>query len=46
MPDVGAALLIVTVAALTNAMVTGGPSSWSTAGIDRQVNILGGGQYT
>ena len=45
MPDAGTGLLIVTVAAPTNAMVTGRPSSWSTAGIERQVNIHGGGQH-
>ena len=44
MPDAGTDLLIVTVAAPTNAVGTGHPSSWSTAGIERQVNILGGGQ--
>jgi hypothetical protein len=42
--DAGTGLFIVTVAAPTNAVMTGHPSSWSTAGIDRQVNILGGGQ--
>ena len=41
MPDAGTGLLIVTVAAPTNAVGTGRPSSWSTAGIERQVNILG-----
>ena len=44
MPDAGTGLLIVTVAAPTNAVVTGHPSSWSTAGIELQVSIHGGGQ--
>ncbi len=44
-PEPGTALLIVTVAAPTNAMATGHPSSWSTAGIDRQANIRGGAQH-
>ena len=44
MPDAGTDLLIVTVAAPTNAIGTGRRSSWSTAGIERQVNIHGGGQ--
>jgi len=35
--------LIVAVAAPTNAVVTGHRSSQSTAGIERQVSILGGG---
>jgi hypothetical protein len=38
--------MIVTSAAPTNAVLMGYPSSWSTAGIDRQVNILGGGQQS
>jgi len=37
--------VLVTVAAPTNAILTGHPSSRPTAGIDRQVNILGGGQH-
>lgn len=36
--------MIVTVAAPTNAVLMGYPSSSSTAGIERQVSILGGGQ--
>jgi hypothetical protein len=42
-PDAGTGLLIVMPAAPANAVVTGHPSSWSTAGIERQVGILGGG---
>lgn len=38
--------MIVTVAAPTNAVLMGYPSSSSTAGIERQVSILGGGQHT
>ena len=45
MPDAGTGLLIVTVAAPTNAVGTGRRSSWSTAGIERQVSIHGGGQH-
>lgn len=44
MPDAGTGLLIVTVAAPTNAVDASRPSSPSTAGIERQVGILGGGQ--
>jgi hypothetical protein len=44
-PDAGTGLLIVTVAAPTNAVVTGHPSSWSTAGIELQVSMHGGGQH-
>jgi hypothetical protein len=36
--------LIVTLAAPTNAIVMGHRSSRSTAAIERQVSILGGGQ--
>ena len=39
MPDAGTGLLIVTVAEPTNAVVTGHPSSWSTAGIECQVSM-------
>ena len=44
MPDAGTGLLIVTVAAPTNAVEASHPSSRSTAGIERQVSIHGGGQ--
>ena len=44
-PYAGTALLIVPVAAPTNAVVIGHPSSWSTVEIERQVSILGGGQH-
>ncbi|WP_219420408.1 hypothetical protein [Pseudonocardia nigra] len=44
MPDAGTGLLIVTVAAPTNAADGSRPSSPSMAGIARQVGILGGGQ--
>jgi len=42
-PAAGAGLLIVTVAAPTNAMQAGRPSSRSTAGTEREINILDGG---
>ena len=41
----GTGRFIVTVAAPTNASGTGRPSSPSTAGIGRQIVILGGGQH-
>ena len=44
MPEPGTGLLIVTAAAPTNAVEASHPSSRSTAGIERQVNIHGGGQ--
>ena len=45
MPEPGTGLLIVTAAAPTNAVEASHPSSRSTAGIERQVNIHGGGQH-
>jgi hypothetical protein len=45
-PDGGTGLLIVTVAAPTNAVEARHPSSWSMTGIERQVGILGGGQQS
>lgn len=45
MPDAGAGLLIVTVAAPTHAVDASRPSSPSMARIELQVGILGGGQH-